>query len=316
MKTPDFTLEFIKENQSLIRLIETLMTKPAFALDIETTEWWNRRLEQIALVQLAFRYGQQAKVVVIDALADLDFEILRTPFEDNFIIKIIHNAAFDAPRLLSHYDFNVSPIHDTMRAARLNRERKYSLKAQAEVHLRLNLDKSMQGSDWSKRPLNTKQLYYAALDAYATLLLYENQNIRNLKGDYRLKGNISSQQELLPLEDSFEPEIVLTNPVNPAGISSSKSSLTEISKALLGIIAELPTRYSPDSLAVSLGHERVGLAGWIIDRRLGTDADLDEETVKITIADLCENQLLQITESRRLEATEKGRQVWQELKDS
>jgi ribonuclease D len=309
MKTPDFNLEFIKNNQSLERLVETLMTEPAFALDIETIEWWNRQREQIALIQIAFLYNQKMKVAVIDALANLDFQLLRNPFEDNSIVKIIHNAGFDVPRLASHYDFNVSPVHDTMRAARFNRERKYSLKAQSQIHLNVNLDKSVQTSNWSKRPLDTRQLYYAALDAYAAFLLYENQISRNLKGDYRLKSNISSEQELLPFKGYSEPETSLTEPINRRKLTSDELNLSNISMALLEIVAELPTRYSPDSLAVSLGHERVGLAGWIIDRRLGSDTDLDEDMVKMEIAELCELKLLQITETRRLIATKKGSTV-------
>lgn len=121
MKKGDFTLEFIKDNQGLKRLAETLVTKSAFALDIETIEWWDRQREQIALIQLAFRQGQKIKVAVIDALAGLDLELLKIPFEENSIIKIIHNAGFDASRLAKHYDIGVSPIHDTMLAARSNK---------------------------------------------------------------------------------------------------------------------------------------------------------------------------------------------------
>ena len=43
MKKADFTLELIKDNHTLGRLAETLANKPAIALDIETTEWWNRQ---------------------------------------------------------------------------------------------------------------------------------------------------------------------------------------------------------------------------------------------------------------------------------
>ncbi len=83
---------------------------------------------------------------------------------------------------------------------------------------------------------------------------------------------------------------------------------------LLGIVTELPTRYHPDQLAASVGSERVGLAGWIVDRVLGTDADLDEESAKLGIADLCEQNLIKITTTRRLEATTEGASFWYQLK--
>lgn len=314
MKQPDFKLEFIKDNQGFKRLVETLETKQAFALDIETTEWWNRQREKIALIQLAFRHESMLKVAVVDSFARLDFEILKVPFEKSSITKIIHNAGFDVPRLAKYFDFNVTPVHDTMLAARSNGERKCSLKSQAELHLHLYLDKSQQRSDFGRRPLHQQQLFYAAYDAYATFRLYENQISRNLKGDYRSKKEIASRQFLLPLDDLSETETISASATNLLVEPSRTPELTNLSAALLGIAVELPTRYSPDSLAVSLGHERIGLAGWIIDQRLGVDVDLDEETVKLTIADLCEHQLVKISETRRIEATEKGNRLWQTLK--
>ena len=84
--------------------------------------------------------------------------------------------------------------------------------------------------------------------------------------------------------------------------------------ALLGIITELPTRYSPDALAASVGAERVGLAGWIIDERLGKDAEPDEEEVKMAINSLCERKLVKITETRRLKSTAAGEKLWGTMK--
>lgn len=315
MPKPDFTLKFIKDSRELRRLSDTLISLSAFALDIETTDWWNRRRERIALIQIAFRTEGKIKVVIVDTLADLDIEFLRLPLEQSFIIKIIHNAGFDAARLDKHYGFNVAPVFDTMLAARRSGERKYSLKAQAEINLGLRLDKSAQGSDWSSRPLGARQLHYAALDPYAALLLYENQTRRGLNGDYRLRPFIESAQNLLPLDDlspSVEPTADAITPRTKK--LPSEIELPEETIAILGIITELPTRYSPDGLAASVGKERVGLAGWIIDRRLGASAEPDEETVKLAIGDLCERGLIRITETRRLEATETGAQFWQTLK--
>ena len=187
MPKPDFTLKFIKNAGEVERLSDVLAALPAFALDIETTEWWNRHRERIALIQIAFRAEGRIKVFIIDALAQFDPEPLRLPLEKSLAVKIIHNAAFDAARLSKHYNFSPAPVFDTMLAARRSGERKYSLKAQAETHLAIRLDKTAQTSDWSRRPLDNRQLYYAALDAFATLLLYENQLVRGISGSYRLK---------------------------------------------------------------------------------------------------------------------------------
>ena len=124
MPKPDFTLKFIKDADELQRLSHVLVTLPAFALDIETTEWWNRHRERIALIQIAFRTKRGIKVFIIDALARFDPEPLRLSLEKSAVVKIIHNAAFDATRLHKHYNFSPDPVFDTMLAARRSGERK------------------------------------------------------------------------------------------------------------------------------------------------------------------------------------------------
>ncbi len=320
MPKADFTLKIIKNAGEVERLSDVLAALPAFALDIETTEWWNRHSERIALIQIAFRAKDRIKVFIIDALADFDPEPLRLPLEKSAAVKIIHNAGFDATRLQKHYNFSLDPVFDTMLAARRSGELKYSLKAQADNHLGFQLDKSARTSDWSRRPLDNRQLYYAAFDPFVTLLLYENQMERGISSVYCLKPTAVSAQNLLPLDNlppdnlPAEGEIFTAADPLPAENSSAKSNLSETAIALLGIITELPTRYSPDALAASLGAERVGLAGWIIDRRLGEDAEPDEETVKIGINSLCEENLVRITETRRLESTVTGERLWQQMK--
>ena len=320
MPKPDFTLKFIKNAGEVERLSDVLAALPAFALDIETTEWWNRHRERIALIQIAFRAEGRIKVFIIDALAQFDPEPLRLPLEKSLAVKIIHNAGFDSTRLSKHYNLSLAPVFDTMLAARRSGERKYSLKAQAETHLAIRLDKTAQTSDWSRRPLDNRRLYYAALDPFATLLLYENQLERGISGDYRLKPPANSTQNLLPLNnlpaDSLPAVGASTAPdQNFTDNSSPNSNLPDMAIALLGIITELPTRYSPDALAASVGAaERVGLAGWIIDRRLGKDADPDEEEIKMAINSLCEEKLIRITETRRLKSTATGEKLWGTMK--
>jgi hypothetical protein len=312
----DYRIAFIDERQRLEEFCEGLGSVDAVALDIETLDWWNPRAERVSLVQLAYRAGGRVRVAVIDALARLDPSILRRPLESDAATKVIHNAAFDATRLERHFGIRTAPIHDTMLAARRGGERRYSLKAQAEKHLNLKLDKGAQLSDWGLRPLHPKQLGYAALDAVATLLLYEYQVSRGMKkGDYRLRGGVVEGQGALPL-DSLPP---FERPVGerPAAElpTTAGGALSGPSLALLGIIAELPSRYGPEQLAASVGDDRVGLAGWIIDRVLGEEeAGLDEVTARSYIAGLCETGLVRVTPTRRLEASEAGRNVWLERK--
>lgn len=207
MTIPGYSVELINNQTKMTRLIDRLAQISVIALDIETINWWNRHQERIALIQLAFRSARQTKVVIIDALAELDLEPLRLPLELNTTTKVIHNAVFDAARLANHFRFMVAPIFDTVVAVLRCGERRYSLQSQAETHLNLPLDKAAQRSDWSLRPLDAKQIYYAALDAFSTLLLYENQTERKLNGTFQLKDTIPSKQAQLPLTDISESQI-------------------------------------------------------------------------------------------------------------
>ncbi len=52
----------------------------------------------------------------------------------------------------------------------------------------------------------------------------------------------------------------------------------------------MTSKPSVDDWKASVGSKRVGLAGWIIDQRLGVNAEPDEETVKLAISHLIEQK--------------------------
>lgn len=255
------------------------------------------------------------RVAVIDVLAGCEMETLCPALERSTVTKAIHNASYDAVRLSRHFHIDTSPIHDTMLAARRSGEKRYSLKAQAQSHLGIQLDKSAQRGDWSRRPLTTQQLSYAALDAVCTLLLYEDQIGRGLLGSYQPRGKAQRLQTSLPLSDDSTPIPGLREiPKVADSEATAGEALPAPAMALLGVVTELAGRYSPERLAISAGSERVGLAGWIIDHAVGPETDIDEDTAKLELAELCERGLITINAARRLEATEAGARLWTQLK--
>ena len=306
----DYQVTYVNDPHRLAALAEALPASSALALDIETASWWDPRAERVSLIQLAYRDAGRVRVAVVDALAGFEVGELRPALESAGVVKAVHNAAFDVPRLERHLGLRVSPVYDTCLAARRGGERGCSLKAQAERHLGLALDKGAQRSDWGVRPLDPRQVAYAALDAAATLLLYEHQAGRGLRGEYRPGARADEAQAGLPLSDA--PEVERSSPAAtpPANPPLCASGLTGIPLALLGVIAELPSRYGPGRLAASVGEDRVGLAGWVIDRVLGSEAEVDEEAARDAIASLCELGLVRLTPERRLEASPEGREAW------
>jgi hypothetical protein len=311
----DFSLRLVTGPRELDSLAARLASAPTLALDLETADWWDRRVERVALIQLAFREGTRLRVALVDALSELDVGRLRAPLESGAVTKAIHNAAYDAERLSRHYRIRAAPVHDTMLAARRSGEKRWSLRAQAEARLGIRLDKGEQRGDWGRRPLTARQLHYAALDAACTLLLYEDQAARGLTAGYRAPEESRSLQTALPLGAAPPPAPDAgEEPEAPSAEAPAAVGLRGAALALLGVVTELAGRYGPERLAVSAGNERVGLAGWIIDRVLGTETDLEEETAKHEIAELCERGLARLDAGRRLEATEEGARLWREIR--
>ncbi|MGE0129459.1 MAG: hypothetical protein AB7U82_15385 [Blastocatellales bacterium] len=314
------TVEFINNKSALSAALERVNAASVIALDIETINWWDRESERVSLIQLAFREdgredgreNGEMRVAVFDAMTGFDPEQLRQPLELSLKTKAIHNASFDAVKLLRHFRIATSPIHDTMLAARRSGERRCSLQAQVETHLGFQLDKTEQRGDWGRRPLSEEQLNYASLDAACTLLLYEKQAARGLRGDYELRARVEKMQEPLPLVSND----LRVNPADPiaSGVVHTAPDLGSCALALLGVISELSGRYSPEHLVASTGAERIGLAGWIIDHMLGANADIDEDTAKQEIAALSERGLVHLSLSRKLEATTAGAKFWQDHK--
>lgn len=316
----DYVWELVDAAPALDALAARLRHAPAVAVDIETINWWNREAEKIALLQLAFRDEDRPHVAIVDPLLVSDLAPLRIMLTESSTPKAIHNASYDATRLLRHYRIHTAPIHDTMLAARRSGERRCSLKAQVEAHLGLQLDKTEQRSDWGRRPLAHEQLRYAALDAACTLLLYEQQIARGLRGEYLLRAPAEGRQAALPLARQSTRRSVEPPPVSSSTESTedpaenSTEDLNVSALALLGIVCELSGRYSPEQLAASVGSERVGLAGWIVDRALGSEADIDEGTARGEIARLCEEGWVRINATRRLEAADRGARLWRRRK--
>src|SRR5215207_3428111 len=238
----NYQVSYVNDARRLAVLGEALARGPAFALDIETASWWDRRAERVSLIQLAYRDAGRVSVAVIDALSGLEVTGLRGALESAGVVKAVHNASFDAVRLDRHYGLRVAPVHDTCLAARRVGERGCSLKAQAERHLGLALDKGERQSDWGARPLDPRQVAYAALDAAATLLLYEHQLGRGLRGEYRPRAWADEAQAGLPLSDALAAVSSPSAPTPAADAPPEASGLAGIPLALLGVIAELPSR--------------------------------------------------------------------------
>lgn len=155
--------EWIDGTRDLALLVAAIGDGP-LAVDTEADSLHHYR-EKVCLVQLSFG-GRNA---LVDPLSGVDLEPLRAPLEDRSRRKVLHGADYDV-RILGR-DFGFAPvgIFDTMVAARILGETAFGLAALAASQLGVELDKSHQKADWSRRPLPASMAAYAAADTHHLL---------------------------------------------------------------------------------------------------------------------------------------------------
>lgn len=152
---PDF--DWITNQAELDSLVDELSDTRAYALD---TEFHRERtyLPQLAVVQLATR----ERIALIDALA-VDVRPLSRVFQSNAVC-VMHAGSQDLEILELVSGTVPQRIFDTQIAALFCGYRTSSLGRLVEGFLGIQLDKSAQLSDWTRRPLPEADLRYAASD--------------------------------------------------------------------------------------------------------------------------------------------------------
>lgn len=175
---------YLIDPQQVREALIPFANQPIIGLDTETF-FYNRK-NHLSLLQLAAPGGE---VVVIDALA-AGVEEVRILIEDPSALMAAHNARFDEG-VLRHAGFAVAGLVDTLRLARSSLPlRSFSLASVADHLWGMTLDKSLQQSDWSRRPLSREQLDYAALDAEVALRVYQELTLR-LESEGRLAEELN-----------------------------------------------------------------------------------------------------------------------------
>jgi len=161
--------QYLVDPDEARQVLSAFADQPIIGLDTET--YWDRtaRQNRLSLLQLAAPSGE---VVVVDALA-AGLEEARELIESPKAWMAAHNARFDHGVLLEA-GFRPAGLVDTLRLARRTLQLpSFSLAAVTEHLFGHPLDKSLQQSNWRRRPLTRAQLDYAALDAQAALRVYQ-----------------------------------------------------------------------------------------------------------------------------------------------
>ncbi len=189
--------DWITDQPAFDQLVDELSDTSAYSLD---TEFHRERtyLPQLALVQLATR----DRIALVDALA-VDIGALSRTFQSSAIC-VMHAGSQDLEILELASGTVPGRIFDTQIAALFCGYRTSSLGKLVEGFLGVQLDKSAQLTDWTRRPLPDADLRYAASDV-AHLLELRDTLVSQLDDRGRLQW-AEEEIERLRSKDRSPPD--------------------------------------------------------------------------------------------------------------
>ena len=186
---------WVETNRDLSRLALSLEKEPAIGVDLEADSMFHYK-ERVCLLQIS----TADQNVLLDPLALKDISPLKSVFAEPRIRKVIHGSDYDIRSLKRDFGIVVRALFDTHIAARFLGYRETGLANLLKDKFGLNIEKKYQKKDWSKRPLPTGMLDYAAQDASHLLPLS-----RILEKELRAKKRILWVEEECEIQSRVGP---------------------------------------------------------------------------------------------------------------
>jgi hypothetical protein len=189
-------LVYIDSREGLLAFEKSVADCVVMGIDTETQPAFQKRTAShflthpTSIMQIALRSSRGTEdVFIIDLLPclrdpayknSLDTIFLRM-LQDATILKVGQGLANDFDELHMSYPsmkafeevHGIVETHSLVQVLQPEVVRMLSLKALVQQYLHYNLVKTQQCSNWGKRPLNAKQIQYAACDALVLLRLYD-----------------------------------------------------------------------------------------------------------------------------------------------
>ena len=155
-------ITYIDNNQALYDACQQFKTCSALCVDTEfhreTTYY-----PELALVQLS----DGELTVCVDPFGIDDFQPMLDLFVDQAIVKVLHASQQDMEIFFHRFNVLPTPVFDTQIAAGLlGYGEQVGYAPMIKQVLDVDIDKSQTRTDWMRRPLNQKQIEYAASDVY------------------------------------------------------------------------------------------------------------------------------------------------------
>ena len=193
----------ITRSEDLVPLVERLSKHPFVAVDTEfmreNTYW-----PDLCLIQIA----SPEEAAAIDPKADLDLTpLLDLMVKNTDVVKVFHAGGQDLEIIYNLTGKTPLPLFDTQIAAMaLGHGEQVGYSNLIESMLGHNIDKGARFTDWSRRPLDKRQIDYAIADVTHLATVFPKLLAR-LKKTGR-GGWLDEEMERLanPLSFAFEPE--------------------------------------------------------------------------------------------------------------
>jgi ribonuclease D len=189
----------IETPEQVEELASRLVRERIISVDTEADSFYHY-FDKICLVQIAYRDG----IALVDPLTlpEKGLAPLAPILADPAIRKVFHAADYDLYVLRRYDDMRVENIFDTMISAQLLGYPAVGLAALVEEHFEVRLSKDQQRTDWSRRPLRSAQIEYAASDVRYLIPLASKLE-RELKAGKRIEW---AQEEFRMLQEKEWPE--------------------------------------------------------------------------------------------------------------
>lgn len=193
----------VEDSKNFARLLADLERSEEIAVDTEGDSFFSYP-EKVCLIQIT----ALERDWLVDPLAGFDISGLGRILADPTKLKVFHDGEYDVVSLKRDHGFQFKNLFDTRVAAAALGTANPGLASVLEERFQIKLDKSLQRSEWSRRPLTAKQIRYAQLDTHFLVQLMHGQKdeLATRKRTMIVEGECRRLERLQPPDASFDPD--------------------------------------------------------------------------------------------------------------
>jgi len=185
---------YLDTSKALAEAAAAWTAVPELAVDLECENNLHHYGAYISLIQISTK----DKNWIVDVLKLGEIKPVLEVFENAAVQKIFHDVSFDFRILQDQFSCHPRNVFDTQIAALFLGKEHLGLGDLLKEYFNVDKESKYQMADWTKRPLNTEMLAYAAKDA-THLIPLRDLLIKELRQKERLSW---VEEELAALEEA------------------------------------------------------------------------------------------------------------------